>query len=168
MRTFKNHLIYSICTVGPHLHFYLWELILPQVPMTLKTLRWSRLNPVISSYKHLDVVHNFEHTPLATLGCKVEVHENPHQWCTYAPQSVDMWYLVPAANRYRFYTWYNIDTVGETTIDTISFLPSFVKIANFSSIDMAINAAEDLTKALKTPHPESPLKSGDSQLEAKR
>ena len=39
---------------------------------------------------------------------------------------------------------------------------------NYSTRDMAIHAAADLSKALQTPRPESPFQVGDSQLKAIR
>ena len=43
-----------------------------------------------------------------------------------------------------------------------------MKITNYSSRYMAIYAASDLAKALKTPRPESPFQVGDTQLKAIR
>ena len=56
--------------------------------------------------------------------------KKPHKQLTYAPHSVDGWYLVPEVHHYRFSTCYNIDTGGETTPDKIAFPPEFMKILN--------------------------------------
>ena len=104
MRTFKNHFIADLCTADPLVPFYLWYRILPQVTMTLNMLRQSRLNPGLSAHEQLYFIHNFERTPLAPLGCKVQIHEKPHKRLTYAPHSVDGWYLGPAMHHYRCYT----------------------------------------------------------------
>ena len=109
---------------------------------------------------------NFEQTPLAPLGCKVKIHEKFHKRLTYAPHPVDGWYLGPAVHHCRCYTCYNIDTGGETTPDTISLFPAFMKMPNYSTRDMAIHAAADLAKALQTPRPELPFQVGDAQLKA--
>ena len=76
LRPFKKHLIAALCTVEPLFLFYLWYRLLPQVTMTLNMLRWSRLNAGLSAYEQVDVIHNFEQTPLAPLGCKVQIHEH--------------------------------------------------------------------------------------------
>ena len=89
VRTFKNHFIASLCTVDPLLTFYLWDRLLPQVTMALNMLQGYRLNPGLSDYEQLDGIHNFELTPLAPLGCKVQINEKPHKQLTYAPHSVD-------------------------------------------------------------------------------
>ena len=116
-------------------------------------LRRSRLNPELSAYEKVDGIHNFERTPLEPLECKVKIHEKPHKRLTYAPHSVDGWYLGPAVHNYICYTLYNIDTGGETTPDTIAFFPEFMKVPNYSTRYMAIHAAADLAKALQTPRP---------------
>ena len=43
-----------------------------------------------------------------------------------------------------------------------------MKIPNYSTRDMAIHAAADLSKALQTPRPESPFHVGCAQLKAIR
>ena len=43
-----------------------------------------------------------------------------------------------------------------------------MKMPNYSSRDMSIDAAADLSKSLQTPRPESPFQMGDSQLKAIR
>ena len=113
-----------------------------------------RLNPGLSAYEQVDGIQSFERTPLAPLGCKVKINGKPHKRLNYATHSVDKCYIGPAVHHYRCYTYYNIDTGGETTPDTIAFFPAFMKIPNYSTIDMAIHAAADLAKSLQTPRPE--------------
>ena len=52
IRTFKNHLIASLCTTDPDFPISEWDLLLPQVEMTLNLLRGSRTQPAISAYQH--------------------------------------------------------------------------------------------------------------------
>ena len=98
----------------------------------------------------------------------MQIHEKPHKRLTYTPHSVDGWYLVPAVHHYRYYTCYNINTGGDTTLDTIAFFPGFMKMPNYSTRNMAIHAAADLAKALQTPRPESHFQVGEAQLKAIR
>ena len=146
--------------------FYLWYRLLPQLTMTLNMLRQLQLNPELSALKKVDGVHNFELTPLAPMGCKVQMNEKPHQKRTYAPHSVGVWYLGSSVNNYRWYTFYNIDTGRENTPDTIAFSPEFMKMPKCSSRDMAILAATDMEKSLQTPIPESHFQVGDSQIKS--
>ena len=96
------------------------------------------------------------------------MNEKPHKKLTYATHSVYGWYLGPAAHHYICYTCYNIDTGGDTTPYTIAFFPELMKMPNYSTRDMAIQAAADLVKAMQTPRPESPFQVGDAQLKAIR
>ena len=76
----------------------------------------------------------------------MQIHEKPHKRLTYAPHSVDGWYLGPAVHHYRCYTFYNIDTGGGTKLDTIAFFLEFMKMTNYILIEMDIHAAADLAK----------------------
>ena len=151
VRTFNYYFIAALWNVEPCFPFYLWGCLFTQVAMTLNMLRRSRLKPGLSDYEQVDGIHNFERTSLATLGCKVQINEKPHKRLTHAPHSVDVWYLGTEVHHYICYTWYNIDTVGETTPDTIAFFPEFMKIPNYSSRGIAIHASADIEKALKHP-----------------
>ena len=102
--TFKDHFISSLCNLYPILPFYLWDRLLPQVTMTLNMLRKSQLNPGLSAYEQVYGIQVFERASLAPLVCKVKNHEKPHKRLSYAPHSVDGWYLGPAVHHYRCYT----------------------------------------------------------------
>ena len=78
VRNLKNHFISALYTVDPLSPFYLWDRLLPQVTMAFNMLRRSRLNPELSAYEQVDGIHNFERTPLAPLGCKVQIHKKLH------------------------------------------------------------------------------------------
>ena len=127
MRNFNNHFISALFTVDPHFHFYLWDCILPQVTMTLNMLRRSQLNPGLSAYEHVYGIHNFEWTPLAPLGCNVQVQDKPQKQPNYSTHSVYGWYLGTELHHYICYTCYYIDTGGETAPNAIYFFPSFIK-----------------------------------------
>ena len=98
----------------------------------------------------------------------MQINEKPHKRLTYAPHSVDGWYLGPSVHHYRCYTCYKFDTGGVNTPDTIAFFPAFMKIPNCSTRDMAIHDAADLEKALQTLRPESTFQVGDAQLKVIR
>ena len=78
------------------------------------------------------------------------------------------WSKVPSVHHYICYICYKIDTVGETTPYTIAFFPAFMKIPNYSTRDMYIHAAADISKDLQTPSPKSPFQVGDAQLKSIR
>jgi len=53
IRTFKNHVIANLCGTDPDFPLAIWDLILPQMLLTLNLLRGSRLNPRLSAYAQL-------------------------------------------------------------------------------------------------------------------
>ena len=58
---------------------------------------------------------------------------------------------------YRCYTVYVKATHSERTVDTIEFFPAKTKLPQTSSRDLVIRAANELTRALRNPHPAMPL-----------
>ena len=59
VKTFKNHFISALCNVDPHLPFYLWYRLLPQVIMTLNMLQQYLLKPKLSAYEQIYGIHIF-------------------------------------------------------------------------------------------------------------
>ena len=93
VRTFKNRFISALCTVDTLFPFFLWYRLLTQVNMTLNMLRQYQLNPGLTAYEQVDVIHNFEQTSLSPLGCKVQINENLIAGVTYI--MMYCWYKVP-------------------------------------------------------------------------
>ena len=77
--------------------------------MILNMLQQYRQNSELLYHEQVYDIHHFEQTPLSLLVYMVKIHENLHKQLTYAPKSVDVWYLRPAVHNYRCY---NIDTGG--------------------------------------------------------
>ena len=65
-------------------------------------------------------------------------------------------------------TFYKIDTGLDNKPKPEAFFPAFMKIPNYSTIDMAIHAAVYLAKALQPPRSESPFQVGGAQHKAIR
>lgn len=111
IRTFKNHLIAGLCSTDPNFPLKLWDKVLPQALLTLNIMRASRLNPLLSAHSQLYGFYDFNKNPIAPPGTKVQVHEKPALRGTWAPHSVDGWYLGPSMKHYRcFKVWVN-DTI---------------------------------------------------------
>ncbi len=71
----------------------LWDWLIPQAVMTLNLLRQSHKNPSISAYQHVNGTFDYNKTPLAPLGCAVEMHESANRQKTWDPRSLSGWYL---------------------------------------------------------------------------
>ena len=134
-----------------------WDQCLPQVLLTLNLLRGARLNPQLSAYYFRNGLYNFNRRPLGPLGCNLMVHELPEQRTTWAPHTVEGFYLGPALNHYRCYRTWIPATRSERVANTIVWLAQHISVPKTSSADAAISAAQELIYALQNPHPVSAL-----------
>ena len=167
IRTFKNHFIAGLCSTDSNFPMHLWCRLIPQALLTLNLLRPSRINPTLSAEAQLNGAYDFMKHPLAPPGTKCQVHEKPSQRRTWAPHSVDGWYVGPSMQHYRCYRVYIPSTHGERIADTVEFFPEKIPIPATSSLDQAKQAASDLVDLLQNPHPNSPfLNFGQDQYNA--
>jgi hypothetical protein len=97
---FKEHLIADLTTINMLCPLQLWDEFLPQVKLTLNLLHSSRRNPLISANQELYGPFNFNKTPLAPLGTKALVYNNPTTCASWAPHATDGFYVGPAINHY--------------------------------------------------------------------
>lgn len=157
IRTFKNHFIAGLCTCNKNFPLHLWDLLVPQATITLNLLRQSRINPHLSAYAQLFGNFDFNKTPMAPPGTLSVGHEKPSNRGTWAPHGSTAWYVGPALNHYRCYTLYMPKTHATRIFDTVEFFNDDYPVPQTSSQDAAIRAAQDLTEALKNPHPAAPF-----------
>jgi hypothetical protein len=104
--TFKENFIADLATVNMLCLLQLWDDTLPQVKLTLNLLHFSRCNPTISANTELYGAIEFNKTPLALLGTKALVFNNPARGTSWAPHATNSFYMGPANNHFsclRFY-----------------------------------------------------------------
>ncbi|KAL7480879.1 hypothetical protein ACHAW6_008837 [Cyclotella cf. meneghiniana] len=53
----------------------LWHKLLPQTEITLNLRSQCNTTPTVSAYAHLNGPFDYNKTPLATMGCEVQVHK---------------------------------------------------------------------------------------------
>jgi hypothetical protein len=105
------------------------------------------------------ILNSQNRTPiyLGTPGCKIIVHEKPSQRRTWAAHGQPGWYLVPAMQHYRCQNVYITATASERIVDTLDFSPHNSPMPQMSSTDRIMMAVQDMTDALKHPHPDVPF-----------
>ena len=113
--------------------------------------------PRLSAYAQLEGAFDFNKTPLAPVGTKVIIHENPTSRPPWLPHGVDGWYLGPAMEHYCCYRVWARDTRSERIPDTLAWFPALVEMPKTSLADAALIAAQQLTAALRNPSPATPL-----------
>ena len=157
IQTFKNHFIAGLASTDPNFPLSNWCHLLPQAELTLNLLRPSRLNPKLSAYALLECAFDFTCTPLAPPGTRVIVHEKPTQRRTWAPHSVDGWYIGPAMDHYQCYRVWIPSTHAERIADTIQFFSTILRTPNLSHRDATLQAARKLTHALQKSKQRQPI-----------
>ena len=101
IRTFKNHFIASLCTAHPEFPMNEWDLLLPQVEMTLNMMRGSQTKPDISAYEHLHGKYDYLRNPIGPIGTRVIIYEKPDDRGTWAPHGTKGFYIGPSMDHYR-------------------------------------------------------------------
>jgi hypothetical protein len=104
--TFKEHFIAALATVDQLWPLQLWNEFLPQVELTLNMPRFSCPNPKISANQEVYGAFDFNKTPLALLGTKALIYDNPTSQALWAPHATDSYYVGPAPNHYQCHQFY--------------------------------------------------------------
>jgi hypothetical protein len=135
--------------------------------MTLNLLQTSRQHPQLFAAAHYYGLINYNKNAFAPPGCKIIAHEKPGKRRTWAPHGQHGYSLGPAMHHYICQNVYISATASERTVDTLEFFPHNSPMPQLSSTDRFIMAANDMTNALKNPHPEVAfVKVGDDTIEA--
>ncbi len=104
--TFKEHFIAALATVDAHCPLQLWDEFLPQVELTLNMLRFSRRDPTKSANQEVCGTFDFNKTPLAPLGTKALIYDDPASRTPWAPHATAGFYVGPAPDHYRCLRFY--------------------------------------------------------------
>jgi hypothetical protein len=167
IRTFNEHFKEGLVTVNPYFPAHLWDRLLPQAEITLNLLRSSRLHPQLSAAAHYHGLIDYNKTAVGPPGCKIIAHEKPSQRLTWDPHGQPGWSLGPAMNHYRCQNVYITASASERIVDTLEFFPHNSPMPQMSSTDRILMAAQDITNALKHPHPNVPFATiGDDTISA--
>jgi hypothetical protein len=127
---------------------------LPQAEITLNLLRSSRLHPQLSAAAYYHVLIDYNKTVFGPPGCKIIAHEKPSQRRTWVAHGRPGWSLGPAMHHYRCQNIYITSTASERIVNTLYVFPHNSPRPQMSSTDRVLMAAQDMTDALKDPHPD--------------
>jgi hypothetical protein len=167
IRTFKEHFVSGLSSVDPNFPLHLWDRLLPQAEIILNILRTSRLHPQLSAAAHFHGLIDNNKTSFAPPGCKIIAHEKPAKRRIWSPHVQHGYSLGPAMHHYRCQTVYNSATANERIVDTLWFFPHNSPMPQLSSTYRFIMASNDMSNALKNPHPEVPFAQvGDDTIAA--
>jgi hypothetical protein len=134
--TFKEHFVATLATMDMLCPLQLWDRLLPQVKLTLNLLRFCCWDPKVSANQELYGAFNYNKMPLAPLGTKALVFDDPTTQASWAPHTTDDFYIGPANDHYWCLCIYI-----PATLQSISWTHGayILHIANFRSHRSKIN-----------------------------
>jgi hypothetical protein len=109
----------------------LWDEFLPQAQMTLNMLCTSRQNSNKTVYKELHGPFDFNKTPIAPLGTKALIYDDPDSRTSWAPHGIDAYYASPALRHYRCQSFFTPKQDHFALQDPINFTQRIAKTQPF-------------------------------------
>ena len=157
IQTFKEHFIAALATIDKTCPLQLWDQFLVQVQDTLNLLRRCRRDSTISAYEAIYGHFDFNKTPLAPIGTKALIFDDPAARTSWAPHGTDGYYVGPAKKHYRNLRFWIPTTRCFCISDTYKLYPTHYRDLSLSELDQSIIAANDLVKELQQITPSSTL-----------
>jgi hypothetical protein len=111
-------------------------------------LRFSRQNPNKSANQEVYDSFDFNKTPLAPLGTKALIYDDPASRASWAPHATHGFYVGPASNHYQCLRFYIRSTQCFRFSNTWCLYPTHCQISVTSQHNLSIVAAADILKAL--------------------
>ena len=162
IQTLKHHMISIFSGMDPDFPMDQWDLLMPQIILTLNLQRESRYQPQLSAYAQIKGQFDFNATPLAPLGCAVIVHNRVKERGSWADHGTAGFYVGPALDHYRNYKCYIPEHRSTRVSDTVEFFPTCCDVPMLTATDLLSTALQELTVALEAP--DRPITSIEDQV----
>jgi hypothetical protein len=156
-RTFKEHFVSGLASADPDFPLHLWDRLLSQAETKFNLLCTSRQHPQLSAAANYHGMIDYNTTDFSPPGCNIIAYEKPSQRRTWSSHGQHGYSLGPVMHRYRCQDVYITSTASKRIIDTLEFFPHNSPMQQISPMDRLIMAANDMTDALKHPHPDVPF-----------
>ena len=126
----------------------LWDKLILHADLTLNLLRQSHTIPTVSAHAHLHGNFDYNRVPLSPLGCVIQIHEDADKRRSWAPHTVDGWYLGTSPDHYRSHVIHVKRTRSERVSKTVFFKHKYLTNPTVSHADRVIAAAKSLYSAI--------------------
>ena len=144
IQSFKHHFLAILATCDPRFPISEWDRLLDQAETTLNLLRNSRINPKLSSFAYLFGNFDFNATPIAPPGTKIQVQIKSGVRGSWSFHSEDGWYVGRSPHHYRCVTCYIPSTHRERIADTVTFFPTVIPFPKVKLDDFLRQATSDI------------------------
>ena len=149
IQMFKSHFKLVLAGVDNSFPMGLWDKLLPQTILTLNLLQQPNVAPTVLAYQYVHGSFDYNKTPLAPLGCAVQLYESNTRRGTWAEHSTDGWYIGTLMEHYRCHRIYVKKTRSERISDTVFFKHKYITQPTVTPEDTIVKALDDLTHPLK-------------------
>ncbi len=151
--TFKEHFIAGLATVNKDCPLQLRDEFLPQIELTLNLLRFSRCNPSRSENKEVNGRFDYNKTPIAPLGTKELIYEDPAVCTSWAPHGTDAYYIGLAPKHYRCLCFYMPATRRYRIADTWWLNPTHCTMPSIFQANLMVLQATNILQSMGTTIP---------------
>jgi hypothetical protein len=150
IRDYKNHFISVLCTTDLDFPIVEWDLLMPQVDLTLNHLRPFKPRPTISAHEGLyGSKYDFNAHPLAPCGIRVVIFDPPDKRASWDKHGCHGFYLGPQLAGYRVFEVYSTSTKARRDADTLAWFPVAYMMPGSSPAEILLASIHDLTSILQ-------------------
>jgi hypothetical protein len=146
--TFKEHFLSALATVDKDCPLQLWDNFLPQVELTLNLIRFSRRDPTKLANKEVNGKFDYNKTPLAPLGTKGLVYDDPTVQASWAPHGIDSYYVGPSLKHYCCLQFYMLGTRRYHVANTWRLYPTQCAAPSITHAERTLLEAMDILTTL--------------------
>jgi hypothetical protein len=112
--------------VSDNFPIHQWHELVPQIVLTLNLVQQSHVAPNVSAYTYNHGHFNYNHMPLAPMGCAVQFHIKPNRRKIWGEHSSDKWYLTTSPDHYRCHLWKGYRRKGAWEINGADILLPYI------------------------------------------
>ena len=117
----KAHFIAILTGVAPNFPINLWDLLIPQMELTINLIRKETLNPSRSAWAYFHGTFNYDATPLGPLGCNIIAHKKTRTRNSWDFRGAAGWNVGVALQHYWCHTIVYKSTKAAQVSDTAEF-----------------------------------------------
>jgi hypothetical protein len=149
IQTFKGNFISVLAGVTDGFPINQWDELLPQTILTLNLLGQSNMAPNISAYAYHHGSFDYNHMPIAPIGCAVQFNIKPGWRKTFGEHSADGFYLITSEEHYRTHVVFCKKTRTKQLADTVFFKHKYITHPTVTLADAIVNALTKLWDAIQ-------------------
>jgi hypothetical protein len=101
IQTYKGHFIATMAGISDDFPIHQWHKLVLQIVLTLNLLRQFHVAPNILVYPYHHGNFDYNHMPLAPMGCAVQLHIKPNRRKSWGEHASDGWYIKTSLDHYR-------------------------------------------------------------------